>query len=146
MKNKYWLIIATAMLIVVPSWGQETAQIIRAKMFILEDEQGRDRGAFWADSIGPKLIMFGESGLPCVTLSVKKNEPSLTLYDEKSDATLTLSVSKDGRGLLLRDERGEIRLELSLAALGPRIVMYDENGNVHIAMILDKTQPKVILQ
>ena len=146
MKTQYLLIAIMALLIIIPAWTQETGKIIRATMFVLEDDQGRERGAFWADSNGPKFHLIYENGLPGIIISVKNNGTVLTLYDEKSEASIALSITEEGQGILFRDGNSGIRFELSLTAKGPRLVMYDENDNIHVGMIVDKSELKVIFR
>jgi hypothetical protein len=66
--------------------GAGTAEQIRARAFILEDEKGESRAA----------------------LSVTKGGPGLLLLDEKGESRAGLRVFKDGPSLVLFDDNGKV--------------------------------------
>ena len=79
-----------------------------ARMFILEDENGKPRA----------------------TLGVLKKEPRLDMLDEKGETRAALAVFKDGPGLTLFDEKGKTRASVVVLRNKPMIGLSDENGKL----------------
>lgn len=90
------------------AWVQSGVKEIRAKRFILEDENGKTR----AD------------------LSVGKNNPGLWLFDENGKVRASLNIGKDGSGLGLSDENSKTRIVLYMGKDGPRLALFGENGKL----------------
>jgi hypothetical protein len=89
--------------------GVGTAQEIRAKSIVLEDESGKPRAVLGADKDGPRLELRDENGKNCAVLSALKDGPALGLYDEKGVRRAGMAVGKDGPMLELWDEKGQYR-------------------------------------
>lgn len=106
------------------------AKVIRANMFVLEDENGKVRAMLCMDSLNPSLALFDENGLFRVLLYVDKAGPGLSLWDEKGRDRVGLFVNKDGPGLRLSDEDNKPRAGLLLNKDGPGLGLWDEKGKV----------------
>jgi hypothetical protein len=86
-----------------------TAKEIRARSFILEDENGKSRAALLASKDGAGLALYDKNGELLAALGVIKDRPTLALYDEKGKIRAYLAADEDGPLLVLRDENGKIR-------------------------------------
>ena len=93
--------------------------IIRARGFILEDDQGRTRGKLVTDERGP----------------------SLSLYDEKGQRRVGLDATKGGAGLYLYDENGKHRAELIALSIMSSLSLYDENGQRRVGLGVNSDVP-----
>jgi len=91
--------------------GAKTAKEIRAKAFVLEDENGKVRAG----------------------LSVFRDVPSLKLSDEYGKTRAALTVIKNGPWLALYDEKGQGRAGLGVLKDSPHLTFFDENGNDRFA-------------
>lgn len=85
---------------------QPDKKVIRANVFILEDQNG-------------KL---------CAVLAVDKAGPALVLYDQNGKPRVGLTAFKGGPALILRDENGKPRAGLTVPKIGPSLILYDKNG------------------
>ena len=128
-KNRCWLIIVIAMLIVIPAWSQETGRVIRGRAFVLEDDWGNMRGALIATPEGSALSLFDEKGKLRIQLDIKEDVPEPILFDEKGKRRITLSVNKAGPGIAFCDENEEPSIMLLLTEKGPALALFDEKGN-----------------
>lgn len=83
---------------------------IRAKSFVLEDDNGKLR-AMLADikDIGTMLTLMDENGKLRAGLGVLKDGLSLVLYDENEKSRVSMAVNEDGPALSLSDENGKTR-------------------------------------
>jgi hypothetical protein len=108
--------------------------IIRANVFIVEDENGKPQAILKAEKEGPGLWMYDENGKTRAMLSVFKNGPMLWFYDEKETPRAGLSAGKEGPMLHLIDENGKIRAGLNVGKDGPWLELLDENGKPRTAM------------
>src|SRR4030042_6372175 len=73
---------------------------IRARSFILVDENGKELAALDATPSGPELWMCEENGKSRAMLTVFKGGPKLTLYDDNGKPRALLAGTKDGPGLM----------------------------------------------
>ncbi len=85
------------------------AKEIRARKFVLEDENGESRGGLVVLNEGPSLALIDEKGELRAVLGVGKDGPRLDLWDENGNTRAMLSVDKDGPALTLIDENGNPR-------------------------------------
>lgn len=110
--------------------GAGTAEEIRAKKIVLEDDNGKVRA--WLDVVAgiPMMMVLDENGEVRVALAAGKDDPRLVLCDEKGRGRTRLGTGKDGPNLALYDENGKVRAALSADKDGPNLVLYDENGKV----------------
>lgn len=89
--------------------GQTGERVIRAKRFMVEDDQGRIRAGLYVDEDGPKLFLSDENGKVRACMGVFKNVPNLYLYDEKGAAPLAgLYVWENRPCLVLWDNNRQI--------------------------------------
>jgi len=65
-------------------------KVIRAKRFVLEDENGKTRASLIVGKDGPGLVLLDENGKPRAMLSVLKDGPGLALYDENGNVIKSL--------------------------------------------------------
>ncbi len=132
-------------------------QAIRAKSFILEDENGEiravlDVGKHYGVALGmygvnggggiflnvneddePALSMHGTNGKTRIDLRLNKDgDPGLNIWGTNNRGLLTLSVNKDGDpGLFIYDANKEVRVGLGVFEGGkPYLVMWDASGEV----------------
>lgn len=98
------------------SGRKKVADEIRARRFVLLDENGKTRGLWKVLKEGPQLILF----------------------DEKGKGRAALAVSKAGPGLTLADEKGEPRIAMGLHKGVPRIVLADDQANPRIGLSVER--------
>ena len=125
---------------------------VRAKRFVLVNEEGTTLGTFGAldgqpaiamhdqnkklralfaiDSNGqPGLVLFGENGNAQAQLVMGRVEPRLVLQDQEKKARAVFALDKDGQpGLGFVDENGKHRAQFDIEGNKPRLVLFDENG------------------
>jgi hypothetical protein len=89
--------------------AQRIGKVIRAKRFIVEDENGKTRAELSINKDGPSLSLFDKNGNPRALLSAIKDGPRLELFDENGTPRAGLSALKDGPMLSLFDENGKPR-------------------------------------
>ena len=109
-----------------------TPKTIRAKKFILENENGKLRAELSSTKDGPKLYMFDENGKERAILGISADGPALTLLDENGKSSVCLSVLKEGPQLHLWDEND---LGISLSIIGNvAMVSMSDHGKLRAAM------------
>ena len=106
-------------------------QEVRARSFVLVDEDGKTRGALKAGKEGPVLKLADETGKSRAMLGVDKNGPKLILRDESGKVRVWLVAGRDGPKLNLYDENGVERAVLNIDKDGLRLC--DANGKVYWA-------------
>ena len=102
-----------------------TANIIRARGFVLEDDNGRSRAALSMHEGAAGLCLWDENGKLRAVLT---DGPQLSLADENGELRAGLYVTVAGTGLTLSDEKGKTRAGLVVLKYGPELVLSDENG------------------
>jgi hypothetical protein len=110
--------------------GGGAVKEVRAREFILEDENGNNRARLSMGNDGPTLALFDEKGKNRAKLSAFKDGPGLYLFDENGKPRAVLSAFKDGPGLNLADENSKGGVMLIADKNGPALILYDENGKV----------------
>ena len=109
----------------------EGEDVVRAKEFILVDENGMLRANMGVGKDGPLLALYDEKGKPRIALSVDKEGPQLTMRDENDKPRIGMLLIDSGMGLTLRDEKGKDRAFLAVGKKeGPRLMLFDENGTL----------------
>ena len=101
---------------------------VRASRFLLVDENGKGRAAFWLKDGVPALDLCDENGAVRGSFAVSKEGPHLYLFDQTGKHRGDFSVSKDGPLLALYDETGKSRVQFTVSKDGPGLAMYDENA------------------
>jgi hypothetical protein len=101
---------------------------IRARGFVLEDENGNGRAGLGVDKDGPALVLYGENGRMRATLSALKDGPALSFYDEQGHERAALTVLNGRPGFWLLDENGKRRVMLAAIKGSPNLVLSDEDG------------------
>ena len=78
----------------------KTHNEVRARRFVLVDENGKTRATLNVDKAGPGLNLYDENEKIRASLSVMKGGPCLCLYDKlgKRDAPLRWAQTRTGRG------------------------------------------------
>jgi hypothetical protein len=155
-------VVMTCVVIFLAAWARPTD--VRARSFIVADENGTERAALAVDKHGPALRLLDKKGNLRVVLAVDKDGPGLDLFDEKDNLNVVLGANKDGAVLALADEDG--KAGASLVAIkegagvrlsdkdgktrarlstnnknGPGLDLFDENGNLRAVLAVDKGGP-----
>jgi hypothetical protein len=133
------------------AWAQSGVEEIRAKKFVLEDENGKIRATLAMTENGPMFSLSDENGKTRAALRVAEDKPSLSLHDVSGKERASLMVGTLGPYLTLYDENDKLRADLSVgkdssslslsdgngqerAVLGmfdePDLVLFDENGEL----------------
>jgi hypothetical protein len=100
-ERRYQLVLrgmCSAAFAVVVAWGAmgfaskaqakkpgETGKVVRANMFVMEDENGNTRAALAMSEGAPALGLYDEDGTPCAMLYVHKGKTRLALFDKQGD-------------------------------------------------------------
>ena len=87
--------------------GQAKEKVIRANMFLVEDDNGRTRARLGMSNIGTSLDLFDEQGICRALMNLSENGIALFLVDENDNTRVTLGVSKTVSGLVVWDEKHE---------------------------------------
>ena len=116
---------------VLQTTAQEKAQVlpeVRARNFVLVDENGKMRAGLTVLKYGPGLNLIDENGKIRAQLGVGMNGPGLFLLDENGKGRTQLIAGMNGPELFLLDENGKTRAGLIVLKAGPRLDFHDENG------------------
>ncbi|MGB2754299.1 MAG: hypothetical protein WBD75_01445 [Phycisphaerae bacterium] len=92
--------------------GGAAVNEVRARRLVLEDDEGRERGALEMGAYGPRLRLLDAAGQDRARLAVIADDSGLSLADENGKFCALLRVSKEGRALGLADENGKPRVVL----------------------------------
>ena len=136
-----WIVAGTANR--AEAQGAAVPAVIRAKKFILEDENGNTRIALGTDQVldlsplKEAMKNPGTSRFALVQLTVMSG-PGLTVYDEKGKARIMLYVSNEALTpeptLILYDEKCKQRTHLCVDKDGPLLRLRDEKGKDRLAL------------
>lgn len=145
-RRRRWLVAGAGLLLAawVVSWAFEPGTAIaepakagavvrevRAKRFVLEDENGKRRAVLGVNKRSVMLILLGEKGQVLANLLATKTGASLWLSDEKGEERAVLSAAKDASHLVLLDEKGKQRATLRAdKTSGSRLEFLDKNGKL----------------
>jgi hypothetical protein len=105
-----------------------TAKVIRAKSFVVVDDQGRIRALLSVIKTGSGLALYDESGKVRARLDVNEDFPLLTLHDEKGTPRAVLDVTKYGPELSFHDEKGTPRASLDVLEDRPLLSLNNDKG------------------
>lgn len=108
--------------------GNNPKDVIRAKEFALEDENGHIRGRLTLMKGAPGLSLNDENGTLRAGLVLVETGAGLSLYNESGKPQATLGITELGAGLLLSDANGVERIALAVPEAGPAIILFDETG------------------
>jgi hypothetical protein len=103
---------------------------IRARKFVLEDENGKTRAGLVAGIDGPALALFDENGKMRIGMAAFEFGPGLSLSDENGKMRILVAALKGMATMNLADENGKPRAKLSVPKEGPDLKLIDENGKV----------------
>jgi len=123
-----WLLVGLALGLGALALVWALAEEVRAKRFVLVDEEGRERAALEMIEDVPMLSLRNAAGNIRAALSVDADETGLGLCDAAGNIRATLSVDADGPMLSLADETATPRAALGVDTDGPRIVFSDAAG------------------
>lgn len=113
---------------------------LRAKRFVLEDENGNVSAAMRTTDDGPVVELYDQSGEPRLSLTVDSNGiPSVGLLDENGFARVALLADQAESTVMLGDANGELRAELHITDYGPTVDYYDDNGVARLIMAVDSS-------
>jgi hypothetical protein len=110
------------------AWAQSGGEEIRAKKFVLEDENGKMRATLAMAENGPMLSLSDENGKIRAALKVADGKPSLSLHDVDGKERASLMVGTLGPYLTLYDENDMLRADLSVGKGSSNLSLSDENG------------------
>jgi hypothetical protein len=102
--------------------------IIRANMFVLEDDNGKGRAALLMDNGAPTLALMDGNGKVRAQVFVGKDGPMLALSDKNENHQAMMTGGKDGPMLCMFDKNGKPRAILTVDKDGPSLGMGDANG------------------
>ncbi|MFC1528727.1 hypothetical protein ACFL5B_02335 [Candidatus Latescibacterota bacterium] len=111
---------------------------VRAKKFVLEDENGKIRAGLTVTEYGPTLVMSDDNSKLRAWLSVNKDESRFTLYDENGKRRTMLATTGDCASFTLFDENDMHRVGLSVNEYGPGLALSDENGKRRVMLLGSK--------
>lgn len=129
-----------------PAYAKNTTpKEIRAKEFIVEDENGNARATLAVSKDGPALSLMHENGKPLAMLAVVKKGVMLTLCDINGKVRVMQSVSKDGSAVMkFYDENGKTRVGIMESVLllldeneNRRVMLNEKNGGSSLALYGD---------
>jgi hypothetical protein len=157
------LVSGVAALAIVFAWTalKTQAQVIHAKGFILESEDGRKcaelsankawTGLVLNDKTGEvvrtKLLVYDDeselqlcdkSGEARTTLVVDERQSQLRLCDRTGTACMYLYMDEDGSRLQLCDKKGRPTAELRARNNGPQLVFRDEKERGRVMLLTSK--------
>ena len=114
----------------IPKPGGDVVDEVRARAFILVDDNGKTRAA----------------------LLVSTNGPGLYLLDGNKQARVSLDISKDmsgladcAPGLVLADKNGTLRVQLVTSQNDSWLQLSDKNNTRRVRLDLDKDEPALDL-
>ena len=99
------------------------AQVVRARRFVVIDEDGTERAVIAANGKRSWLELFDDRGTKRATLTVDTEvpelSPALRLYNELGKDQVSLVAGNSSGGLWVDDTRGQLRAELCVEDSGP---------------------------
>ncbi len=173
-KNR-WLTLAllfmgVAATLVVTAGMQRTEavpEVVKARRFLLVDENGKERAGLGMDKDGPFLDLRDENGKErarlglakafsglvlssengsAVALAAGNDMQALTFMGENGKQRAVLMTLKDGHaGLAVLDENEKPRARLVVDKDGPALNLLDENDKIRAALQLPKDGPSLNL-
>jgi hypothetical protein len=115
-----------------------TPKVIRAREFILEDENGKTRAKLHMSDAGPNLTLFDENGGGRVLLCADRYGARLAMSDEKGDRCIGLCALKEGPDFsMYRGDRTRARLRVLND--GAYLLLLDENITPRAILGTDET-------
>jgi len=103
--------------------------ILRANALFIEDENGNERAALFADNaVGPRLLLKAENGQARVVLGITKQGPTLNLIGEDQKQRVSLFLANDDPMFVLFDKYQRMRVHIGLIDGRPKLAKFDENG------------------
>ena len=130
------------------AWAQTTkpendsSGVIRAKGFVVEDENGKTRAMLDMNKDVPRLRLFDEKGKPLVSLDASKDGAGLFLADENGKLRAGLIANKDGPMLKLADQNGTLRVLLDASKGRPGLSLADKNGKTRAELGVSGTESR----
>ncbi len=85
------------------------------------------------------FVVIDENGKPRIILAMTENGPKLAFFDENQKYRIGLGEAKEVLGLNLSDENGESRALLFMDKDGPRLSLSDENEKIRATLGINKT-------
>ena len=114
---------------------------IRARVFILEDENGKTRGGLAVVNDLVSLSLYDDKGNTRAAVSANKDGSAVALHDEEGERRAALGVTKGGPQLTLWDEKGKYGAWVRVDNDGSWLGLYDENGEPRAALGVTKDGP-----
>jgi hypothetical protein len=110
---------------------------VRASAFILEDEEGRERGGLSIEDGEPKLRLRDDAGRTRVLADISKGNPRLLITDEAGASRIGIDCYADGPSLFVSDSNGDVRIGLDYT---------DRDGMASISLSQGKQKTRVSLR
>jgi hypothetical protein len=156
------IILAGALVLVWVSWPMSAQaqpvgaapKVIRANLFVVEDENGREcitigRGRPGQAGAGPGLMLMDEKGKVRIALGCKKGElggPFLSLNDENEKLRFSAQVTQiGGAQLSLADDNGFPRAGMQVMKAGPALMLNDDKGKASVGIVVPKSKPGILV-
>lgn len=104
--------------------------VIRAKAFIVTDEQGHDRAVFGEKQGVPGIVLFDQRGGTRVDMEVDRSGPYLRLIDERGKIRTSMVSLPSGGAVTVSDATGRVRVGLGDLNQNPNLSLMNDKGKV----------------
>jgi len=104
------------------------ADEVKARRFVLVDEQGDTRALLAVLEDGPALFLIDPQGTPRAMLAILEDGPTLSLTDPQGTPLAMLDVSEGVSALSLIDPQRTPRATLAVLEDGPTLLFTDLQG------------------
>lgn len=111
-----------------------TAKEIRARSFVLEDDNSKIRALLGIFKGEERLLLYDENAKPRAYL----DRSGLMVADEMSNDLASLTVDKNGGNLYLSGAKGNMGASLAVGKDGPSLNLSDINGRPRVSLSLVK--------
>ena len=123
-----------------------TIEEIRAKNFVLVDENDKMRAELGVEDLGPRLVLFDELQNPRVVLAAFKGGHGLQFLEGDNLRAMLTVIDKQGPMLGLADKRGTMRASLIMdEKKGPMLGLFDSDGTHRAGVAVTEGKSKVVL-
>ena len=103
---------------------------IRAKTFIVADDNGIQRAFLGVNDEGPKLELHNENENRCALLAVNENSTILNLTDQYIKSGVQLRVGNDEPGLIMYDKNKTVFNIDFVGENSPSLSLKYEDGSI----------------
>jgi len=131
--------LATAVMLLAVMTVVGPRRLVRARGFVVTDEQGRVRGNLGELQGFAYLDLYDENGEAKVGLRASEGKSSLILNGPNGRFG-TMVGAFNGAASLFIDDRGKKRVQIDLSSAGPMIALYDEDGKERATLAYRQTE------